>query len=125
MKQIMRATLMIGFLIGFIVPLAAEESAAPIPPSGAVRQGAPPLGPSTGPEALMGFLGALQKAGAAPTSSPLVPYPMFQFLGPNLSGDTPVNPETMGYLLQLQGELMMRMGEVLIKYGQMMGEKKP
>jgi hypothetical protein len=124
MNQIVQAAIIIGLLSVFTVPLCAEEPAPPVPPSGSVQQGSPRLGPSTGPEALMGFLGMLPKAGAGPTPSPQVPYPMFQFLGPNLWGGAPINSEMMGYLLRLQGELMMKMGEVLVKYGQMIEEKK-
>jgi hypothetical protein len=47
-----------------------------------------------------------------------VPMPRPQF-----SGRCPVNPEMMGYLLRLQGERMIKMGQVLVKYGQMSGEK--
>jgi hypothetical protein len=125
MKQIMRATMIIGLLIGLLKPLSAGAPEAPLPPSGSVQEGGPPAGPSMSSGALLGLLGTLAKPAAAPTSPPQGPYPMFQFLGPNLWGDAPVNPEMMGYVLRLQGELMMKMGEVLVKYGEMIGEKKP
>lgn len=51
-------------------------------------------------------------------------YPMFQFFGPDMRSAFWADPETAGRILILQGELMGKMGETLIRQGQeLLGEE--
>lgn len=53
-------------------------------------------------------------------------YPMFQFTGPLLESDFWADPKAAARMLMLQGELMVNMGQTLIKQGQdMLGEQLP
>jgi hypothetical protein len=124
MKRLIVTTIIMVMLLSSTPLLAAEESApTPQPEPKAVPTPGKRSGTSMSPAALMGLLGAAPKPAAAGSSQEQPLYPMFQMLGPNMTGNSGLTPEAMGTLLTMQGELMMKMGEVLMKYGQMMPGK--
>ncbi len=44
--------------------------------------------------------------------------------GMGMMGGGPMDPKTMGRMLQMRGEMMKAMGDILLKYGRMMEEGK-
>ena len=52
------------------------------------------------------------------TSGDSTSYPMFHFNGPDAGPDFWADPQAAGRALVLQGELMQKMGEVLVEQGQ-------
>jgi hypothetical protein len=124
MKTLIVTTIIMVMLLGSIpLPAAEESTPTPQPEPKTVPTPGKRSGTSMSPAALMGLLGAAPKPAAAGSSQEQPFYPMFQMLGPSMTGNTGLNPETMGTLLTMQGELMIKMGEVLMKYGQMMSGK--
>lgn len=71
---------------------------------------------------LMSFLAQKPKA---PDASPSgnAAYPMFQLLGPEMRAGFWADPEAAGRALVLEGELMVKMGEILIQHGRAMQEQ--
>jgi len=123
MKRLLLMAMIIGVILGGTQFLLAQEQQAPPPASGAPVPGQRPLSPPMLPPALMGLMGAMPKQ-APMSSSPEQPlYPMFQILGPSLTGAGSLSPEALGTLLTMQGEMMVKMGEVLMKYGEMLSGK--
>ena len=120
MKRLIATAMVMAMLLGSARFLAAEESTPPPQPKALPAPGQR-SGSSMSPAALMGLLGAAPKPSGSSQEQPL--YPMFQMLGPSMTGNAGLTPETMGTLLTMQGELMMKMGEVLMKYGQIMSGK--
>ncbi len=123
MKRLLVITMVIGITLGGSQFLSAEEPQAPSPPSGTPvprqRSTTPPMSPG----ALMGLMGAMPKPAAAGSSQEQPLHPMFQMLGPSMTGTGSLTPEAMGTLMTMQGEMMIKMGEVLMKYGQIMSGK--
>jgi hypothetical protein len=119
MNGLMASVLSIAIGI-FAGPLLAQESSpkptgVPIP-----FQATPPV-PGMADTGMQKFLSLMNKnsgASGATESAGAPPYPMFQFNGPPLGPDFWVDPETAGRILVLQGELMRKMGDVLIEQGQ-------
>ena len=112
----------------FAGPLLAQESSpkptgVPIP-----FQATPPI-PGMADTGMQKFLSLMSKSAGnsgAPESAGASPYPMFQFQGPHMGSDLWADPETAGRILVLQGELMRKMGDVLIEQGQaLLGQDTP
>jgi len=122
MKKLIVTAMLMTLLLnsaGFVDAEESPPSPQPRAPSAPGHRSATQMPPT----ALMGLLGAAPKAAAAGSSQEQSFYPMFQMLGPVMTGNTGLSPEAMGTLLTMQGEMMMKMGEVLMKYGQLMSGK--
>jgi hypothetical protein len=122
MKRLIATAIVMAILLGFVTFLAAEESTPPAEPK-AVPTPGQRSGTPMSPAALMGLLGAASKPAVGGASQEPALYPMFQMLGPSMTGNTGLTPEAMGTLLTMQGEMMIKIGEVLMKYGQTMSGK--
>jgi hypothetical protein len=125
MRRLIVAAMVMTMLLISVPLFAAEESTPPpqpepkaVVPAHGKRSGTP-----MSPAASMGMLGATPKSAAASASQEPVLYPMFQVLGPSMTGNTGLSPEAMDTLLTMQGEMMIKMGEMLMKYGQIMPRK--
>jgi hypothetical protein len=123
MNTLIAAAMVMAIILGSSTFLPAEE------PKGAARASELPVPKprsnpaSMSPTELMARFGPKPKAEAPGTSQAQTSYPMFQIFGPSLNDNSTVPPEAIGTLLTMQGEMMIKMGEVLMKYGQTMSGK--
>ena len=110
-----------------VAPLAlAQESQTEGKPSAAPVAPVPvvPGGASSGYNQLMNLMSQSAAKQARVASAGEAGYPMFQFFGPDMRSAFWADPETAGRILILQGELMGKMGETLIRQGQeLLGEE--
>lgn len=118
----------IACAIGLIAFLAAADlTSAQQPPQPGSEVG-PKLripegmggGGTYGP--LLSLLAQKPKGPDAPPSGDAA-YPMFQLLGPEMRAGFWANSEAAGRALVLEGELMVKMGEILIQHGRAMQEQ--
>jgi hypothetical protein len=77
-----------------------------------------PLAPAAGQPSMMGQgMGCgemcMMPAATAMRGAPMDPMGLLGLLG-----DDPIDPQTRGQMLELRGELLKAMGDVLIKHGQ-------
>jgi hypothetical protein len=66
---------------------------------------------------MLNMLSQSQQRAREAAAVPEAPQSMFQFFGPDLRSVFWKDPKTAGQVLILQGELMMKMGEILIHQG--------
>ncbi|MDE2058531.1 MAG: hypothetical protein KGL31_13215 [candidate division NC10 bacterium] len=71
---------------------------------------------------LLSLLAQKSKGQGAPQSGDAA-YPMFQLLGPEMRAGFWADPEAAGRALVLEGELMVKMGEILIQHGRALQEQ--
>lgn len=118
----------IVFAIGLVALLAAADPT--------LAQQPPQPGSEVGPKlripegmggagaygSLMSLLAQKPKGPDAPPSGDAA-YPMFQLLGPEMRAGFWADSEMAGRALVIEGELMVKMGEILIQHGRAMQEQ--
>jgi hypothetical protein len=119
MTRALASITIVALLLFLAGPAIAQQSSSPRPPAGGAQQGAPaqpalPMGPGMGgmhPGGGMpgGMMGGMQGMGG-------MCMPMMGMQG---MMDHHLDPKTRGLLMQMHGETMKAVGDVMIKYGKM------
>ncbi len=118
MTRALASITILALLLFLAGPAVAQQSSSPRPPAGGTQpaptppQPGPWMGPGGGMGAMHEYMhgpGGMYGAGGA-----CGPMGMFGFGGQNL------DPRTRGLMMQMRGEMMKAMGDVLLKYGKLM-----
>lgn len=121
MRRIVFATGLLAFLAA-ADPTLAQQSPQPgseVGPKLKIPEG---MGGAGAYAPFMSLLAQRSKGAGAPQSADAA-YPMFQLLGPEMRAGFWADPEAAGRALVLEGELMVKMGEILVQHGRAMQEQ--
>ena len=105
----MMIVLGLAFVLG-VVPVYAQSATAPTDPH---------QPPAAAPAPAPGGMGEPREG----STMPMMDMCRQMMAGPmmGMSGDQKMDPKMMAHMLQMRGEMMKAMGDVMMKHGRMMG----